>query len=235
MNVIQFFEKLSYGPYSNLHMGGEGSGAIDEQRYSQVISYLNDGLIKLYTKFLLLEKDVLVEMNELTTNYHLIRRYARSNEESPTPAHRRYILDLPEEPFTEDVAKILSVYNTYGIELPLNDREHSLSVFTPQPKLLQVPRPYAGLALAIHYQALHPKIVVENLEAEIFIPDVLDEALLAYVAYKTYSDMNTENSTVKAQEHFSLYNSICSEVLDRDLVSSAVSTTNSRFQKRGWV
>lgn len=235
MNVIDLFEKLSTGPLSNLYVGVDGTGTVEEKNYPQILNHTNDALTQLHTKFLLNEKDVMVEMRLGTTNYHLTRRFAQSNLASPEPEWKRYIKDLPEEPFEEDVAKILEVFNSYGMEYAINDDEALYSVFTPHAKMIQIRNPLPGRALCIHYQALHPKLTPENLEAEIDIPVVLEEALLAYIAFKIYSGMNTETSGARAQEHLAIYTGICADAITFDQVSTSTSTNNTRFQKRGWV
>lgn len=236
MNIQDLFEKLSHGPLSNLAASGEGRGFIEEQRQPMVVSHANDALIKLFTRFVLMEKDILVKMHMGITNYHLIRKYARWNMESDVPFERRYILDMPEEPFMEDVVKILEVRNSNNATLPIDDRESQWSVFTPQAKILTVPNPTIGSALWVHYQALHPKLSMEDLDAEIFLPEVLHEAMLAYIGYKWFSGIDSETSNAKAQEHLANFNGICTEVIDNDLVTKdPVGTTNTRFGKRGFV
>lgn len=235
MNVNDLFEKLSVGPLSNVHVGGDGDGFIDERKQPQIISAANDALVKLFTRFCLMEKDLILQMHMGVTNYHLLYKFAKSNEASTEPLHRRYILDLPQEPFTEDVAKILAVNNSDGRPLPLDDRESPWSVFTRQAKMLTVPRPNIGNALSVHYQALHPKLTLDDLDAEIYLPDVLHEALLAYISFQFFSSMDTETSNAKAQEHLANFNGICTEATDRDLVTSdPVGTTNVRFDMRGF-
>ena len=67
------------------------------------------------------------------------------------------------------------------------------------------------------------------------MPDVLLSALLAYVGYQAFASVNTEVSLMKSQEQLSLYEILCTEAEDKDLVSTSISSTNVRFNKRGWV
>jgi hypothetical protein len=115
MNVDQLFQNLSYGELSNLSMGVEGEGAIEEKHQPKIILHANEGLLRLYTRFLLLEKDVLIEQVEHITNYHLLKRFAESNW-NPEEEPYAYIKDLGREPFEEDVIKILSVLTVMGID-----------------------------------------------------------------------------------------------------------------------
>jgi len=46
--------------------------------------------------------------------------------------------------------------------------------------------------------------------------------------------MNTGESTAKGQEYMLMYENHCLEVVEKDLVSSSYSNTNSKFDKRGF-
>lgn len=237
MNVNDLLKNLALGELSNLALA-EGTGTIISDKRPQIILLANEALLRLYTRFVLKEKDVLVEMREGVTNYHLLKKYAYSQydpENPPTKWCMPYILDLGKEQFQEDVIKVLAVYASIGRKLPLNDLERADSVFTPQSTVVQVPFPIPGQALGIEFQARHPILTVDNLTAEIELPEVLHGALQAYIASKVFMHMNTQENTAKGQEHAINYESICQDVVDRDLVSSSSSTTNSRFHKRGWI
>lgn len=234
MNVADLFTRLSYGELSNLAMAVNGAGTIQEQDQPKIITYANEGLIRLYSKFSLLERDVLIEMLSHITNYHLSSRFAETKY-NPDVEPFPYIKDLPQEPFSDDVIKVLSVYDTLGRELPLNDPEQNESVFTPQANVIQVPRPLEGVALSVHYQAKHPTLSEQQQEDEILLPEVLHGALTAFIAYKVHSHMNTQEATARGQEHYTMYSSIVQSVEESDTASTSVSSTNSRFQKRGWI
>lgn len=232
MNLDELYTDLSYGELSNLSMSGDMGGSISEESQPKIIRACNEGLTRLYSRFILKENDVLIELVDHITNYHLVQRFSRSvgDEEE----NYRYIMDLPHEPFKADVLKILQVYGDHGVEVPLNDAESYASVFTPQHNVLQVPRPVTGRSLSIMYQASHEKLVDGDNEQEIFLPDVLHGALRAFIAYKIYSQINTQEATAKAQEHLNQFEAVCTEAVEKDLVNTSVSQTNSKFQKRGF-
>ena len=234
MNVSDLFTKLSYGELSNISMAINGSGGIMEQDQPKIVNYANEALVRLYSKFNLRENDVLIEMVEHITNYHLLSRFAETKYD-PNVEPYPYIKDLPLEPFADDVIKILSVFDSCGNQLPLNDSECSYSVFTPQANVLQVPQPVTGVALSVHYQASHPTLSESRQDEEIQLPLVLEGALTSFIAYKVYSHMNTQEATAKAQEHFATYQSIVDSVIESDTASTSVSVSNSRFHKRGWI
>jgi len=233
MNVAELFRVLSVGEFSNLSIGLEGAGGIEESRKPKIIVAANEALLRLHSRFVLIEKDVMIEMEDHITNYHLLRKFTESNYD-PEQVRYPYIKDLGREPFEEDVIKILAVYNSFGELMPLNDDGKGNSLFTPQPMVLQVPRPCGGAALSVLYQARHPKLTDDDEDQEIILPETLHGALTAFIAYKVFSQMGTQDSMVKAQEHQQMYEAVCKEVEGMDLVSSSISTTTTRFEQRGW-
>lgn len=240
MKISELFRRLSYGELSNLSLAGEGSGFINPDNHPQMIQYTNEALLRLYSRFTLLNKDVLLEQVGHITNYHLIPRYAES---SRSDARYPYIKDLPGEPFTGDVIRILEVFNQLG-RLPLNDMNHALSVFTPTPDTLQVPNPVEGAPLSVMYQARHPVLndIKEPTEAdsvltdqEITLPFFLEGALTNFIAYKVYSHMNGADNMVKSQEYNATYETICLDVETRDLVNQTIATSHHKLEQRGFV
>lgn len=236
MNLADLYQSLSYGELSNLAMAGDANGTIAVSARPRIVHYTNEALLRLYARFLLKEEDLLLEMHEDISLYWLLPRFAVNYvPEGPADTEPvRYILDLPEAPFRGNLIKVLSVFDSTGCKLPLNDDEQPLSLFTPQANLLQVPHPRPEGGLAVLYQARHPKIQ-GDLEETIEVPEILLGALTSYIAYKVFSHMNTQDSTAKAQEHMAVYEAICAEAVEKDLVNTSISSSNARFHQRGWV
>lgn len=237
MLLSDLFALLSVGELSNLAMSNNGSGLINPTQQPKLVAYANDGLLRLYSRFVLKENDVLIQLYEHITFYHLIPKFAENYVHIPgADGHNeliRYLLDSPMEPFTDELIKVTSIYDQFGEELPLNDEEKRNSCFTPQAKLLQVPNPIQDRCLNVRYQQRHEKLL-GKLDQYISLPDVLEGALTAYIAYKVFSHMNTADSNSKAQEFSGTFESICTEATDRDLVSSSISQSNTRFSRGGW-
>jgi len=238
MKVIELFRQLSYGELSNLSISDSGSGSIIKDKQPQLIHYINDGLLALFTKFILSEKSLLVEQAAHITNYHMRRRFT---ETSGSDVDWPYIKDLPNEPFEEDLIKILEVYRADGFKFPLNDTANPYSLFTPQPNILQVPYPAAGDELAVIYQAHHPKLddridgpnnLVDQL---IDIPVYLENALQLFVAGKVFSHMNGPENIMKGQEYQAGYEADCSLVDENDLANQTTSTSHQKLEQRGFV
>lgn len=237
MKVPDLLKALALAELNNLCLGQ--TGVIDQEKIPKVILSINDGMLRLYTKFLLKEKNLILELREGQTFYHFKKRFAYSNydeENPPSSWNMPYILDMNKEPFEEDVIKVMCVYDQVGNKLPINDLEEPTSVFTPQAEMLQVPSTVPVQMLAIEYQAKPVKLPETDYEeVEIDLPDFLIQPLRYFVASEIYSQMNTQENILKGQEYLAKFNNSCQEAIDMDLVNSSSSTTNTRFEKRGWV
>lgn len=235
MKVEDLFSKLSYGELSNVSIGNEGRGSIDEKAHLKLIGYIDEALLALYGRFILRESDLMIETRTHITNYHLFSQFAESSEsDEPFP----YIKDLPGEPFKDDVIKILSVFDMYNNSIKINDVDDRLSFFTPMPQTLQIPRPKDGVAYSVGYQARHLPLVQDEeglLDQKIILPFVLERALQAFVASKVYSHMNGQENMIKSQEYMSAYEGVCLEVQTNDLVNSTFSTSHHKLENRGFV
>lgn len=237
MNINQFLERLSRGPLENLSMSNEGDGTIVAAKQPKIVQYLNEALLKLYARFDLREEELVIELDETITRYKLHSKYAVTTA-AANPLLPHYIKDSVTKPFTDDLIKVLRVYTTSDTDLPkqvsLNDDNDSKSVFTPQHDLLQVPDPVQGVPFYVMYQAMHAPLVHTDLAAEIVIPPILEPALVSYVSHLVYFHMNGQEHGVKSAEHLANYENLCAEVVDKDLVNTSLSSTNTKFDDRGF-
>ena len=237
MKVPDLLKQLALGELSNLSMAE--TGVINLDKVPKVIQCVNDALVRLHTKFVLKEKTLIFEMREGQTFYHFKKKFAYSNYDANNPPaswNKPYILDMNKEPFEEDVIKVLAVFDQLGNKLPLNDLEKCTSVFTPQAKMLQVPSTMPIQMLAVEYQAKPLPIPDDEFtEVEVDIPDCLVQALRYFIGSELYSQMNTQENIMKGQEYLMKYEQACQLAIDMDLVNTSSSTTNTRFEKRGWV
>lgn len=234
MNLKSLFTDLAYGELSNLSMAQGTPGQINAADQPKLVRCVNDAMVRLHTVFNLRDRNVIIEQYEHITYYHFLRRYAESNLESDEPF--KYIKDLLHEPFEEDVIKIIEVRNQWGIELPLNDRSHPYSVYTPQANLtLQVPYPVTGAPLVVSYQSKHPTLTLDNDEKTIYLPDVLHLPLRLHVAYQVFSAIGTQEASAKAMELITRFDSLCNQAQENDVLNTSIATRNTTFEQRGFV
>lgn len=232
MKVSDLFQRLSYGVFSNLSLGNDGAGDIAANKKPKVVMYLNEALLQIYSRFVLKEDDLLIEQDGAIRFYQLTVEHASTNTESDA---QKYIIDSELKPFTGDLIKVLEVRDQSGCALPLNDPEAPYSVFTPEPNVVQIPSPVTGMPFGVSYQARHVEIGLSDYAAEIHIPITLESALISYIAYLNYRDLNTQEATAKSAEHLAMYEASCGQVEENDLVNSSYAFTNTRFNKGGWV
>lgn len=234
MNLGELGSRLSTGELSNLSLANEGNGTIKEDQKAKIINAANAGLLRIFSRFMLKQNDLIIELVGHITKYPLVSKYAELNSESTEKY--KFIKDGLHRPFKDDVIKILEVIDYGGWEYTLNDSESHTSLFTPSPNVLQVPTPLSGKALNVIYQARHDPIPLDAADDFLIdIPFFLEEALTNYIGSLIYSHMNGQENMVKSQDFAAKYESICSEIEEKDLVNQTYSTSNTKFAKRGWI
>ena len=232
MKLSELLSQLSYGELSNTNFGSSGSGSIKTEKIPAVVNFINEALLRIYSKFPLRKKTLYLELNEWRTDYPLTYDHAYSNPDALDKD--KYIFDLGNHKFEDDVLKIYEVKTTLEVSLPINNPDEDWSVYTPVYNVLQVRRPVGGTVLFVKYWAKHPK-VTEDLNQEIEIPEVLEGALRAYVAFQVYSHMNTQEAVANSQKFQVLYQEIINEALTSDSITVSLNQTGLKFKKNGWV
>lgn len=235
MKLSECLTKLSYGEFSNLSLGSDGNGDIAPAKIHSTVMHINEALLRLHTRMVLKENYVYLEQRENLTMYDLTYKHAATNED-PSNLEDRYIMDTEARPFTADVLRIMQVTDSFGRNLPLNDQGKFWSVYTPKFNQLQVPNPLGAQVLTVHYQAKHAKLDYDlNPDAEIEIPDTLDAALMSYVAYKVYGNMNTAEAVTNAANHLGNYETVLTEIEKMDAANMSYINTSTLFDLKGFV
>lgn len=234
MTLNDLFKQLSHNELKNTFFGNGGAGYVNDEDKAMLISLVNDSLDALHVKFVLSIKDVLIQQYKHITNYHLIPRF------SATVGNKNiepflYIRDTPGEVFQDEVLKIIKVYSQHGHELPLNQVDRRNSLFTPESKILQVPRPKEGEVLSVVYQSSFKRFCLEDEDLEISIPISLEAALKAHIAYLYFEGIGTEDSTMRANNHFQKYLRICNDSSLAGLNDTSFATASNKFHIRGFV
>jgi len=235
MKLKQFLEELSWGELSNLHLGLDGVGAIDPAKVPLLVSIINDGLVQMYSQFMLKEGNVLVELKDNITYYVLDSKYAESSYDPLVVAYP-YIKDTVENPFKDDVLKILEVIDQDGTHYPINNHDHPNGVFiTDKLNVLQVPKPRDGVGLGIRYQAAHERLDADDLEGELSLPLPLRAALKYYIASHIYRNMNKEESLRTSSIYEAKYKELLASVTITDSLSVSEVRAADKFTTRGWI
>lgn len=135
---------------------------------TDILSYVNLGLIELYKRFKLKTSESIIDLTNDDTIY-----------------------ELP-----EDCMYVLEVYDEDGDIYSLNDEDDQLSILTPSWNEIQVPNPEEGASISVIYIA-NPDWLTD-VESTIPIPAQMLEALLHYCGYRGHlaqnGDAQSENN-----------------------------------------
>lgn len=233
MLLSDIFDYLIHGELSQLSL--TKSGVIDVDDYPRIITNINLGLIELYKRFQLLTKNMPMDLRTTITRYNLHSNYAQTNTASAEPI--KYLIDSVDEPFLDDILLITHVYDSDGIELPLNDLNAEWSVFTPSPFILEVPTLTEDISIVFSYRANPPiinyDIVTDPTEVEIALPVQFLEALTAYVAWRMFSPINV-GEKAEANSYYAKFEASCALINDLGMLNMD-NNRNQRFYENGWV
>lgn len=223
MKLQEVFDQLSGGEFSQISIGGEAAGVINECNYQRVINHINLGLTALYTRFNLKESRSTVLLQADTETYPLN---------------------------VESLLKIERVLVDSGIELPLNQEMNVYSCFTPSLNTVRVPRillePDSTVpeqlhtdALTVVYRANHPLVTMRfgmaALEVKsIELPYSHLSPLLYFVASRVHTPMSLDAASNAAMNWYGKYEAACQE-LESKGVQVITDGTNNRISRGGWV
>lgn len=238
MLLSDIFEYLSYGELAQVSLGGGGTHetGINAEDYPKLVRNINMGLIELHKRFPIKQDEVLIQLYSHITNYRLHKDFAESNLASTEPY--KYIKDANlRVPFQQDVILIRHVYDELGDEFPLNDLNDTVSLYTPQQDILQVPFPDNENTLSIIYRAGPIKINHIGLSrpelVEVDLPDQFLEALCAYVAFRIFSSLNLGEGNAEANSHYGNFERSCALIKNEGLYV-ADTNQNTKFGDGKW-
>lgn len=239
MKTLEYIKQLTRGALRNTALSVLRTGVVNHsEEFEQVCTMIDEGLMRLYSRFIIKERHVFIEMQVGVTFYHLKSTYSVTGADR-TRVPRPYIMDLPNEPFLEDVIKVLNVFDGFGIQRPLNDQSKPSGLFTPQANVIQNMYPRDLEVLSVAYQASPLSVLVPGGsgwrdDTEFYLPECLIPALSSYVSYLYHQGVGTTESTATAMTQFQMYDEVCKEVERMDLVNQSMSCTNVRFSQNGW-
>jgi hypothetical protein len=187
MLLQEIFNDLTYGEFSQIKLGGNPEGKIDDANYNALLTHVNLGLTDLHRRFSLKMNSIEVVFNTGRYRYHLSSEHKYSDEslvvgdfrldvglgtllvDTQENADPEYIRDQPYAEFQDDILLITRVETTKDYELPLNKIGNPWSFMTPKANVLEVPRrivdghtdvPHfmATDRVFVHYRQGHPRI-----------------------------------------------------------------------------
>ena len=243
MTLEDFFQLLSYGPLSSLHVGMSGGGAIAPGSQDRVAAATNAGLTALYARFSQKRDYVNIELLDGVKRYQLHPRHNQSDTD-PANTAPRFIVDDASQPFPGDLVKVIEVRREDDPATDGNE-EGTVEMNGVLPgaikmltfDTLYIAQPTPGTVLEIEYQAGHRKLTLPaDLSEEIDLAPPLHEALECYVAATIFRSMGGEGDLVQSQTLRAQYEAICATVKSEDLLAESDFAINhaSRFRDGGW-
>lgn len=232
--VSDIFSRLAFGELSNLTLVEKNKpGTIKEIYHQTILIHLNKAMRDLFTRFMLSQKEIKLDVSEGKTHYFVRYEFAKSNEESTQTD--KYIDDTDCENFKGDIVKILSVFDGLGRELFLNRLDEPLSVFTPQFDCIQItPENYTTRDFYIIFQSLHPELTLVP-DSVINIPPSLEDPLLSLIAAKIYGAMNGNANDARALQYMQQYELALEGNEIKDMGSMSEAVTNQRLESAGFL
>lgn len=200
--LSEIFQTLAHGELNGLHIGNSQLNTVDESNMPKLLSHVNLGLVELSKRFILRTGERTIHQIAGRELYPLRSEYAELVDQCGDNDY--FIEQTDETPFEDDVVKILHVYNSLEVELPLNDRTQptlhdtlgtTWRIMTPELDVIQMTPADAVENMSVVYQALYPHIVIDSgFDAEktyVAIPRTHLMPLLLFVASRVVSGMNT--------------------------------------------
>ena len=226
MLLSQIIDSVKYGELNNVYT---------DEKLPQIISFINLGLIQIYSKLPVVEKQVTIQEYPQISLYKLSSAYARHNHLSPLK--HKYILDTPDNPFTDDVLFITCICDEHGFTIPLNDDNHRHSVFIASHDTIQIPNANENEAIFVIYRA-KPRYInpqTKDLNQEVELPDYLLEALTSFIGFKAHQSIGGQEGQGTAQALYQRFTELMNQAMTDNIAGDNVMPTNIKLKMRGFV
>lgn len=241
MTLQDLFDTLATGEFTGLNLANSVTGSIKEESYPKIINALNRGLRELYKRFILKKKKVYLIQQTDIARYYLQTRYI--GYASATNAEA-YLVDHPDEDFSNDVLRILEILDEDDLVVELNPPHPYLNQTyfnTAGFDTLDLFTEDTGQTFLISYQASYPKITLTETfdpeEVNLYYPPFIEEALLNYVASLLIKGKMTKASEGEGYATNTWryqYEQACQDIIRLGLAEQT-NTQDKRFNTRGFV
>lgn len=232
MQLSTIFDALTYGELKQLSMGGAEEEGIFPKHSSEVLAHLNLGLLSLYSKFPLQEKQLVLRTNIGQTKYLLTSANAVTQDPSG------YILDSVDEPFEDDILRINAVFDQAGNEVSINDEHTFNSIFLPTYNTVQIPYTTGLEDYFFIYRVAPPKVSIPNgntpEDVQVEIPEVLLEPLLTYISARAHNARGGDKGKQEGAFAMQQYEQMCKELDARNVFNNSLTNGNRKVELNGW-
>lgn len=233
MVLSKFLQYLTNGELSQLSVGNV---ITNENIIHKMISGINLGMTELYKRFPIKLNKLELHLQSAINEYWIHSTKAYSNYDPLDPSLDPldfYVHDLW-EPFIDNIIRIELIYDEQNEPLVMNQPGNLDSINTIHHNKLWVPKPEDGVILNIEYRASAPFISLDEDPdtIEVDIPPAFTEALINYVAYRTFAAINMNSA--EAVNYYSKFEAACALINNLGLWHKDI-ITNERLENAGWV
>lgn len=211
MTLEDLFRQLAHGELSNIAVAdasGTQISTIKKEKQNQIVTFLNEALKKLHSRLPLKKTDVQV-----------------------TLAADALDVDFPDGALVVD-----SILTAYGFQVEFETYKVPERIYAVS-GVLHFPQGYTGevqVTFRMRHDEINPVLTADDLAQEISILPELEPALQAYIAYKSYGGMNSQDSIAISQGHRSIYEQVISEVMNSGILGDEI-LPSTKLEARGFV
>ena len=236
----EIFDLLATGEFNNIALSRKDNGELSEAAFPQVVGYLNLGIVEIYKRFNLLQKELTLHTLPAVDTYYLRESKVGT---SSTLGERLYI---PRPTVPEDmdgflnIVKVLTVFDEDDVPIELNNRYGSPVIIQKSFDTLKITGNTAAKIYQVEYQAFPSKICINNdfdpADLLIDISDTVIEPLLYYVGMRTYKPIGSNDSTANADKSSAYQQQYELALTKMDIygLDTQFNDEEDTFKARGW-
>ena len=230
IKVADILEGLAVGKLSNLSLADEANAAIIEAKIPQVITALNDVLLRLHVRFVV-EGELNLRMIGTRKLYPLTA--AGSIQGNPDG----WIEDTAEAPFVHHVMQVLTVSDVDGWPVDFGNSFNNKGVKIIGADTVQLTSFDLKGPLKVTYRRGHEKIsLFPDLDvAVVDLPEPLFNPLYAGIAAHIFGNMSGPEHLAKSGEQWQMFEALCNEVALTDATGETRSSEQNKLERRGFV
>jgi hypothetical protein len=236
--LSELFNTLANSELLNLSLSATPTGALSAEHYPKVVSHINLGLTELYKRFNLLQTNLDLHQYEGVNTYYIRKEHMGDVLDMDDVA---YIAEDFDNPFKDNIVKVVDAYDALGNQLTLNDSNDVNSLITLSHDTIHFKEIDIPQVISLVCQCYHPKIAVtetfDPTTYKLYVPEFILEALFNYIAARVYRPMGSNSSGVDAGKSISfmqLFELSCQQIETLGLDTQTNKSSDS-FSAGGWV
>jgi uncharacterized membrane protein YuzA (DUF378 family) len=226
MLLTEILDLLAGSELANLNCVVDG--AVLEAKIPAIVTAINIGLVKLYTRFQLKKRLLTLKVTSTQLVYSLVSANAVSVNVGG------YIQDV-DDPFTNDIIQLLTMTSTAGNNIRFDGFN---GVMLLSPKTFRFAEAPEDDTYVIEYVARPAKVVyVDDTDIEVDLPDAYLPPLLAYIASRFYSPVGIaldSNRSSLDVSYLQRYETEC-QLLENKGINTGNYLESDNFTQHGFI